>query len=335
MKEKAFIAKYLGTPVRITFALFLSFIFIFVFFLLIGVFSNYSTLGSDKESDYVNYKGKNYAAGEKVYLDFSGIQGQPCYSDGEHDYYIVLDEGIVENEDWYYYIISVDDAIYNKLDVQKDFYVRKTDVVAPYRVYGIAIRPSSDFQKAVLEKLDLQDKEFASYFGTTYLLTNEHRQSPLAILFSVLLLADIGAFILLAIKYFERKQQVKKTLNQLNQLDYLIPAAGELGSSFATGQDPLLTDNYLFNKDAATVTNLNDIWLVYAKKNKLIGKDRFSAVHPLANNNNNNIHQKIIDVLKEKNLLLLVGDQAENIQQYQEMLKTRIDDDERETTSSI
>lgn len=323
--EGKLIKKFIGVPIKTKLMIIISIIVAFVALMLPTKFDQKSLVKESEMADYQCYNGTEYRAGVNVYLDITGIDTEVACTKNDRNFYVTMDNGLNGNEKGFYYLVTLDEQLYNELDIQKAYYSGESDHLETYRLWGRTATPSQSFIEEIMEEFNLTQDEYYSYFGNTYLIVNDYRYTAFSDICYLVFFISLGCLITGIVQYFAHLNKIKQTVKKLNQQGYLQQADNELANSFVSRENPFLTDSFLFNKTTGTVTKLADIWLVYERKNKLFGYSKFNVIHPLTNNNKNDINNKVIEAIKAKNDQLLIGNSAENIKIYEDMLLNRFD----------
>lgn len=271
-------------------------------------------VSNSAKDEYTDFYGTNASAGQKVFLTISGITAEPVYEDRSRSYYVVTDEGVAAGDDWFYYLVSMNESVTAALDSQRNYYSGTDSEPQPFTLYGTAIIPSASVREAVMEAYDMTEEEYYATLGNNCLIVNDPDDSFYAVVGGLAVIAFLILIPLALFKLIQYHSRLSRTIRMLKQQDLLHEAAAELGASEFTERDPLLTENYVFNRATFTVSRLKDIWMVYNMNRKLYGISRYNVVQPLAGlNTSDGIHEQIICRLRQLNPELLEGYNSDNL----------------------
>lgn len=317
--SKKLIKRYFKTPLWIKLAIVFSTLAILTGLYFAGTgFSN--EVPKNKQKDYVNYNGAYLRAGDKAYLDVTGISESISYRDGRH-FHIVMDEKIKEDE-WYYYIVLLNDETFDKMSKQQKFYDDENSEAVSFRLWGTIISPSSAFVDEVCEYLDMEYTDYYDTFGDTYLSVNTSNETKVLL---VSLITFISFFILVAslIMLLVHKTRVSKMIRMLKTYLLLDRAADELGKAPVSNADPIFTRNFLFNRKTVTTAFMPDVIMVdqvnNVREHILAGYLRQGLYVALAGKDASQ-YPEIINRIRECNSELMTEYNSANMQKYSEIV---------------
>ena len=287
-------------------------------------FTNY--VPKNRQAEYVCYNGVDLNAGDKAYLDVTGIDEGIKERDGR-TFHAVIDEGI-EADDWYYYMVLIDDNTYRKMARQAEYYYEDNLDPVPYRLWGSIVTPSDAFVEEVMEFYNFDAETYYRTFGSTYLVVDTYNET-LRSLAAYAMMLGFGAFMFclsLMMTHAAKVSQIMKFIADNYDIDEV---AEELGNSPLTYSDPTFTENYLFNRKTVTVIRTSDIAMVSPIDQ---GLEHFLAAFLVQGKyisiarRNKDGYDEIIDKIREKNPDLLINNTPDNFDRYQKIVRQHQED---------
>ena len=321
MKEsKKLIRRYFRSPKEYKIIMLAAVLLMIASILVFGMgFSNY--VAKNRQSDYVCYNGANLVAGDKAYLDITGIDEGIKERDGKV-YHAAIDEGI-DDDAWYYYMVLIDDTVFNKLDRPVRFYYEETEETEVYRLWGTVIQPSDAFVNEMMEYYDIDIEEYYRTFGSTYLVVDTYNTGLRTFTACMLMLALI-AFNFCLTMIIAHSGKVSRLIKYIEKYYSIDEVAQELGNSPVSDEDPVFTDNYLFCRKTVTVARISDIVMTTPIDQGLhhflagfLKQGHYQYIDQYGKNGCDHVIEKI----QETNPELLINNTPANFDRYQEIVR--------------
>lgn len=298
---------------------------------MVGLIAAGFLVNQDDPSEAVWFTGIDNELDSYVYLDVVGVSDWLVdYGDGDEVYYAA------EDADGYLYLVRLTKSQFNKMKTQQAYWNGESTTQEPYRLYGVAKKPSSDLLSTMYEVVEMTASEYEEYFGSQYMnATTTPAKSDQAIWFVGAFFCGITALIFGAI-CMTPNSNFKKCVNRLEEKGQLERAAEQLESleRVTVGADVgRLSPNYLYGKNSGVVLAYEDIAWAYKKTIKqyfvtvnanLIvctadGKE-YSAINYGRNDKFKDIENTLLKI-HEKNPRALIGFTRENQLAYKELKK--------------
>lgn len=242
--------------------------------------------------------------------------------DDYRKYYLIMDENN------YLYIVSLTDEKYEEvieLLTNEDFVLLSgsTSLITE-DVKEIAIEVYNEIQ----DKQILTNSNFEDYFGQVYLEVDaDYHDYILPIIIGIISGTLSIIFIIIGIS---KIVTTKKSLKNIKE-DDLYKLSNELNSPILETKNYILTDNYiLFNSNGLIIQSYKDITWIYPyvyyyqgiRYDSLVYYTKYSKkknrVMLKTSIKKNNLVDEIINIVKEKNPKVLVGNTKENKNLYKQ-----------------